>query len=85
MSNEDEPKGQGQQKPETVSRRDFLRKSGAAGLGGAAALAGASATTAEAAPIHWNMEADVVVLGSGAAGMPAAVAACGRGCVGDCG
>ena len=43
--------------------------------GGAVALAGASATTAEAAAIHWNMEADVVVLGSGAAGMPAAVAA----------
>ena len=75
MSSEDEPKGREQQKPKTVSRRDFLRKSGAAGLGGAAALAGASATRAEAAPIHWTMEADVVVLGSGAAGMPAAVAA----------
>lgn len=73
MSNESEPKGEERRKPETVSRRDFLKKSGTAGLGGAVALVGA--TTAEAAPTHWNMEADVVVLGSGAAGMPAAVAA----------
>jgi hypothetical protein len=75
LSNENEAKGQGHQKPKTLNRRDFLRKSSTAGLGGAVALAGVSATTAEAAPIHWNMEADVVVLGSGAAGMPAAVAA----------
>ena len=79
MANENKPKDQGQEKPGMVSRRGFLRKSRTAGLGGAAALVGASATTAEAAPIHWDMEADVVVLGSGASGMPAAVAACDAG------
>jgi succinate dehydrogenase/fumarate reductase flavoprotein subunit len=58
---------------EKVSRRGFLRTSKAAGIGGAAVLAGATATSAEAA-IKWDKEADIVVLGSGAAGMPAALA-----------
>jgi hypothetical protein len=62
------------QERQRVSRRGFFRRSGAAGIGGAAALAGVSATSAEAA-IHWDREYDVVVIGSGAAGMPAAVAA----------
>src|SRR4051812_1681755 len=56
-----------------VNRRGFLRKTGAAGLGGAA-LAGVGATPAEGA-VRWSHEYDVVVIGSGAAGMPAAVAA----------
>lgn len=57
----------------TVSRRDLLRL---AGLGAAAAAtgcaAGASATKAEAPPA-FDVEADVVVVGSGAAGATAAV------------
>ena len=61
------------EKTGVVSRRGFLRKTSAAGIG-AAALAGVTATSAEAA-IHWDREYDVVVIGSGAAGMPAAVAA----------
>jgi succinate dehydrogenase/fumarate reductase flavoprotein subunit len=69
-----EKKNAGGQEATMVSRRGFFRKSRAAGIGGAAALAGVSATSAEAA-IHWDREADVVVLGSGASGMPAAVAA----------
>src|SRR5215475_16032116 len=79
MADENKPKQQGQEEPRALSRRGFLRRSGTAGVGGAAALVGATATTAEAAPIRWDMEADVVVLGSGAAGMPAAVAACDAG------
>src|SRR3954451_11988100 len=57
----------------TVNRRGFLRKTRAAGLGGAA-LAGVGANPAEGA-VRWSHEYDVVVIGSGAAGMPAAVAA----------
>lgn len=57
-----------------LGRRGFLRKAGTAGIGGAAALAVGSSTPAEAA-VHWHREYDVVVIGSGAAGMPAAVAA----------
>jgi hypothetical protein len=57
-----------------VNRRAFLQNSGVAGLGGAAVLAGVSATPAAGA-IRWNQEYDVVVIGSGASGMPAAIAA----------
>ena len=60
------------------SRRAFV-KSGAVGLGGigAAALAGIDAWQLEAAPIpkRWDKTADVVVVGSGAAGLPAAISA----------
>src|SRR5579862_1346493 len=70
----DDKKAPAQDQSRTVSRRGFLRKSKAAGIGGAVALAGVTATPAEAA-IKWDREADVVVLGSGAAGMPAALAA----------
>jgi succinate dehydrogenase/fumarate reductase flavoprotein subunit len=60
---------------ETVSRRSFLKKSTTAGLGGAAAVVGLRGTPVEAAAVKWDREADVIVLGSGAAGMPAAIAA----------
>ncbi|MGE0359808.1 MAG: FAD-binding protein [Vicinamibacterales bacterium] len=57
-----------------VSRRAFINQSAAAGLG-AAALAGA-ATEAGAQPRRqWDLEADVVVIGSGATGLPAAIRA----------
>lgn len=64
-----------------ISRRDFV---GRAGLG-AAAFAGASAMSgpdvqaqqgaASAIPTKWDLEADVVVLGAGACGLPAAIRA----------
>jgi hypothetical protein len=63
-----------------VSRRDFL-KSGATVAGGAAAGAGATALVglssqdAQAQVPRWHREADVVVVGSGASGMPAAIRA----------
>ena len=64
-----------------ISRRDFVR---GAGLG-AAAIVGASALPALQAqaqqnapseiPATWDLEADVVVIGSGATGLPAAIRA----------
>lgn len=59
-----------------VSRREFLKAGATAGIG-AAALSGLTQSSAqETAPvIEWNYEADVVVLGSGAVGMAAAIRA----------
>lgn len=64
-----------------ISRRDLLQRAGV----GAAAIAGASvmpvrgvnaqgATTATV-PETWDLEADVIVIGSGAVGLPAAIKA----------
>ncbi len=57
----------------TVNRRDVLLKGSAV----AALAAGASAQPAQAQqpPIQWHKEADVVVIGSGASGLPAAIVA----------
>jgi urocanate reductase len=55
-----------------VSRRAFL----STGAAGAAAIAGAGAQQAAAqAPIKWDRSVDVVVIGAGVAGLPAAIAA----------
>ncbi len=58
-----------------VARREFMQKA-AAGLG-AAALGGIGAReTAAAKPErHWDLAADVVVVGAGAAGLPASISA----------
>jgi hypothetical protein len=60
-----------------LSRRSFFVQGAAAGVMGAAALGTVGA--AEAAPgehnDHWDYEADIVVIGSGATGLPAAVRA----------
>jgi urocanate reductase len=56
----------------SVSRRAFLSK-GAAGVG-AAAFAGVGANEAEA-EARWDLSADVVVIGAGVAGLPAAITA----------
>jgi succinate dehydrogenase/fumarate reductase flavoprotein subunit len=62
-----------------LSRRDFV-KTTAVGLG-ATGLAGIGAVPTEAAqggalvPKHWDHEADVVVIGAGATGLPAAIEA----------
>ena len=55
------------------SRRDLI-KATAAGAG-AAAWMGASAEQAEARPGHLDKEADVIVVGAGATGLPAAIQA----------
>jgi urocanate reductase len=57
-----------------VSRRAFL----SSGAAGAVALAGAGATEATAqgaTPLKWDRTADVVVIGAGVAGLPAAITA----------
>ena len=62
-----------------LSRRNFA-KTAVAGVC-AAALAGLAAQQAEAQtrPPHWHMQADVVVVGAGASGLPAAIEANERG------
>ena len=64
------------QKTPNVTRRDFIKKGAAIGVG-ATALAGLGSQDANAAqaPARWDLEADVVVIGSGATGMPAAIRA----------
>jgi urocanate reductase len=66
-------KAQGMSAPrQSVSRRAFLSK-GAAGVG-VAALAGVHSSEAEA-ETRWDLSADVVVIGAGVAGLPAAITA----------
>jgi len=62
-------------KNEALPRRGFIQKA-AAGLG-AAALGSIGAKESQAAKVerHWDLSADVVVIGSGAAGLPASIAA----------
>jgi len=58
------------------SRRDFI-KSTATGAGAAALTGfGVEVACAEGRPAHWDKEADVVVIGAGATGLPAAIQAC---------
>jgi FAD binding domain len=66
-------------KSAALPRRNFIQKA-AAGLG-AAALGSLGAEAAQAAKIerHWDLAADVVVVGSGAAGLPASIAAAEQG------
>jgi urocanate reductase len=58
-----------------LPRRNFIQKA-AAGLG-VAALGGVSAKEAPAAKVdrHWDLAADVVVVGAGASGLPASIMA----------
>ena len=65
------------QEDRALSRRDFVTRGAAAGVG-AAALSGpalAQQSSSGAQTIPWNYEADVVVLGSGCVGLHAAVRA----------
>src|SRR6516162_3231828 len=57
-----------------VNRRDFVKK-GAAGIG-AAVLSTSGAASAQVSPaISWTYEADVVIIGGGCTGLPAAIRA----------
>lgn len=58
----------------SLGRRDFIKTGAAAGVG-AATMAGLSDQPADAQDLTWDREADVVVIGSGASGMPAAIRA----------
>ncbi len=61
----------------SVSRRNFIKRGMAAGVG-AAALGGCASNATQAtspAGIQWDYEVDVLVIGSGASGLPCAIRA----------
>jgi urocanate reductase len=58
-----------------VDRRRFLSGGAAAGVSVAAAVASSAATAAPAKDIVWDREVDIVVIGAGVSGLPAAIAA----------
>src|SRR5258707_11469070 len=57
-----------------VNRRDFLKRSAVVGVG-ATAVAGEAAAQGRRGQIHFDQVADVVVVGAGASGLPAAIMA----------
>ena len=60
----------------TVNRRDLLvRGGGTAAALATGALASSASAQAQQPPTQWHREADVVVIGSGACGLPAAIVA----------
>jgi hypothetical protein len=70
------PHGRKPQDEKSVSRRNFLKHGAVAGVS-AAALGGSIAETSAQSngEIKWDYEADVVVIGSGASGLPCAIRA----------
>src|SRR5215470_3605041 len=71
---EKDPKRRGEK---SVSRRDFVKSGAAAGVG-AAVLTTSGTALAQVSPVNairWNYEADVVVIGAGCTGLPAAIRA----------
>ena len=68
-------------KPKNVSRRDFLKSTGGAAaiaglaLGGVAAHAKDGAAASHSIPEKWDETYDVVIIGSGFAGLAAAIEA----------
>jgi len=59
-----------------ISRRDLIKTGAVAGAAAAAGgLASPAVAQAQSLPTRWDREADVVVIGSGAAGMSAAIVA----------
>jgi len=59
-----------------ISRRDLIKTGAVAGAAAAAGgLATTSAAQAQGLPARWDREVDVVIIGSGATGMPAAIVA----------
>jgi hypothetical protein len=57
-----------------LNRRNFIKRTAAIGVG-TAAFGTASTGPTQAQAIAWDYEADVVVLGAGATGLPAAIRA----------
>jgi len=71
-----DPKDRELQNKKSVSRRDFVRTGAAAGVGAVLSMSGTSlAQVSPADAIQWNYEADVVIIGGGCVGLPAAIRA----------
>ena len=65
------------QDEKVVSRRDFVKAGAAAGVG-AAVLTTSGTALAQVSPataIQWHYEADIVIIGAGCTGLPAAIRA----------
>ena len=64
-------------KKDGLTRRDLFRRAGLVGAGAAVGGLSSFSTSAQApqTPARWDRDADVVVIGSGATGMPAAIVA----------
>src|SRR5258705_7098841 len=61
-----------------ISRRDLIKTgavAGAAAAAGGLASPNLASAQAQALPTRWDREVDVVVIGAGATGMPAAISA----------
>jgi len=58
-----------------ISRRDLIKTGAVAGAAAAGGLASPGYAQAPSAPLRWDREVDVVIVGSGATGMPAAIIA----------
>src|ERR1700688_5329488 len=57
------------------SRRDFIKSTATGAAAAALTGLGVEETKAEGRPAHWDKEADVVIIGAGATGLPAAIQA----------
>jgi len=75
-SDQKDPKRQGEK---SVSRRDFVKAGAAASVGaGAAVLTTSGTALTQVSPteaVRWTYEADIVVIGAGCTGLPAAIRA----------
>jgi hypothetical protein len=79
MAKKRDTEGNDRQPPaeKTVTRRDFV-KSGAAASVGAAVMSTSGTALAQVSPVdavQWHYEADVVIIGAGCTGLPAAIRA----------
>ena len=65
------------QETKSVSRRNFLKQGAVAGVSAATLGGSVGETSAQTSngEVKWDYEADVVVIGSGASGMPCAIRA----------
>ena len=70
-----DPKDGKTQDQKALSRRDFVKKGAAASVGAAVLSTSGTALsqTSPAAAIQWDYEADIVILGAGCTGLPAAI------------
>src|SRR5688572_32127371 len=64
------------QRDKSISRRDFVAKGASAGIGASVlSMSAAACTPSQADTIRWDYEADIVIIGAGCTGLPAAIRA----------